>query len=100
MFAAAAVALAFLLLPIVAIFARVSPGELLAQFSRPVVKDALLVSLKTNVIAQALVLLLGTPTAYLLATRRFRGRSSRSTTRRFVSTSGALRASGATSTGS
>jgi len=73
-FAAAAVALAFLLLPIVAIFARVSPGELLAQFSRPVVKDALIVSLKTNAIAQALVLLLGTPTAYLLATRRFRGR--------------------------
>jgi molybdate transport system permease protein len=74
-FAAAAVALAFLLLPIVAIFARVSPGELIDQFSRPVVKDALGVSLKTNVIAQALVLLLGTPTAYLLATRRFRGRS-------------------------
>jgi molybdate transport system permease protein len=74
-FAAAAVALAFLLLPIVAIFARVSPGELLAQFSRPVVKDALVVSLKTNVVAQALVLLLGTPAAYLLTTRRFRGRS-------------------------
>jgi molybdate transport system permease protein len=74
-FAAAAVALAFLLLPIVAIFARVSPGELLAQFSRPVVKDALVVSLKTNAISQALVLLLGTPTAYLIATRRFPGRS-------------------------
>jgi len=74
-FSATAVALAFLLLPIVAIFARVSPGELISQFSRPVVKDALLVSLKANGVAQALVLLLGTPTAYLLATRRFRGRS-------------------------
>jgi molybdate transport system permease protein len=74
-FAAAAVALAFLLLPIVAIFARVSPGELIGQFSRPIVKDALVVSLKTNVLAQTLVLLLGTPTAYFLATRRFRGRS-------------------------
>jgi molybdate transport system permease protein len=74
-FAATAVALAFLLLPIVAIFARVSPGELISQFSRPVVKDALLVSLKANVVAQTFVLLLGTPTAYLLATRRFRGRS-------------------------
>jgi molybdate transport system permease protein len=39
------------------------------------VTDALLISLKTSAIAQALVLLLGTPTAYLLATRRFRGRS-------------------------
>jgi molybdate transport system permease protein len=74
-FAATAVALAFLLLPIVAIFARVSPGELVSQLSRPVVTDAIVVSLKTSAIAQGLVLLFGTPTAYLLATRRFRGRS-------------------------
>jgi molybdate transport system permease protein len=74
-FTAAAVALAFLLFPIVAIFARVTPGKLVAQLSRPVVTDALVISLKTSAIAQALVLLLGTPAAYLLATRRFRGRS-------------------------
>jgi molybdate transport system permease protein len=74
-FAAAAVALGFLLLPIVAIFARVSPGTLVAQLSRPVVTDALVVSLKTSAIAQVLVLLFGTPAAYLIATRRFRGRS-------------------------
>jgi molybdate transport system permease protein len=74
-FAAAAVALGFLLLPIVAIFARVTPGRLVAQLSRPVVTDALLVSLKTSAIAQGLVLVFGTPAAYLLATRRFRGRS-------------------------
>jgi molybdate transport system permease protein len=74
-FAAAAVALAFLLLPIVAIFARVSPGHLVGQLTNPVVTDALLVSLKANVIAQALVLAFGTPAAYLLATRRFPGRS-------------------------
>jgi molybdate transport system permease protein len=75
LFTAAAIALGFLLLPIVAIFARVSPGRLVAQLSRPVVTDALLVSLKTSAIAQALVLLLGTPAAYLIASRRFRGRS-------------------------
>ncbi|HJQ74301.1 MAG TPA: ABC transporter permease [Gaiellaceae bacterium] len=74
-FAAAAVAFGFLLLPIVAIFARVSPGKLVAQLSHPVVTDALVLSLKTSAIAQALVLLLGTPAAYLLATRRFLGRS-------------------------
>jgi molybdate transport system permease protein len=74
-FAATAVALAFLLLPIVAIFARVSPGKLVAQLSHPVVTDALVLSLKTSVIAQALVLLVGTPAAYVLATRRFPGRS-------------------------
>lgn len=74
-FAAAAAALGFLLLPIVAIFARVSPGRLVAQLSHPVVTDALLLSLKTSAIAQALVLLLGTPAAYSIATHRFRGRS-------------------------
>jgi molybdate transport system permease protein len=73
-FAAAAVAFGFLLLPIVAIFARVSPGRLVTQLSNPVVTDALVVSLKTSGIAQALVLVFGTPTAYLIATRRFRGR--------------------------
>jgi molybdate transport system permease protein len=74
-FAAATVALGFLLFPIVAIFSRVTPGRLVAQLSRPVVTDALVISLKTSGIAQALVLLLGTPLAYLLATRRFRGRA-------------------------
>ena len=73
--AAAAVALAFLALPIVAIFARLSWGQLATQLSSSLVTDALVVSLKTTVVAQALVLLLGTPAAYVLATHRFRGRS-------------------------
>ena len=37
---AAAVTLAFLLLPILAIFVHTSPGRLLSQLSSPVVKDA------------------------------------------------------------
>jgi molybdate transport system permease protein len=73
-FVAALVAFGFLLLPIVAIFAHTSPGNLVSQLSNPVVTDALVVTLETSAIAQALVLLLGTPTAYLLATRRFAGR--------------------------
>ena len=71
--AAAAVALAFLVLPIAAIFLRVPPGELLHQLTTPVVTDALIVSAKTSAIAQVLILLFGTPLAYLLASRRFRG---------------------------
>jgi molybdate transport system permease protein len=71
----AAIALAFLLLPILAIFVHTTPARLLAQLSSPVVKDAFVVSLKTSLAAQLLILLFGTPTAYLLATRRFRGRS-------------------------
>jgi molybdate transport system permease protein len=73
-FLAVGVALAFLALPIVAIFVHVTPGRLIEQLSNPVVTDALLVSLKTTLVAQVLVLVFGTPTAYLLA-RRFRGRA-------------------------
>ena len=72
---ATACVLGFLVLPVVAIFTHVSPTRLLSEASNPVVDDALLVSLKTTLEAQTLVLLLGTPAAYLLATRRFRGRS-------------------------
>lgn len=74
-FGAAFVALAFLALPVIAIFTHVSPGRLLAQVSNPVVTDALVVSLKTTALAQVLVVVFGTPTAYLLASRRFVGRS-------------------------
>jgi molybdate transport system permease protein len=73
--AVAVLTLAFLLLPIVGIFVHTSPGKVLEQLSNPVVTDALIVSLKTSLIAQALIVLFGTPTAYLLATRRFTGRS-------------------------
>ena len=71
----AAIALAFLTLPVVAIFLRVSPATLVRELGDPVARDALVVSLRTSAAAQALVVALGTPTAYLLATRRFRGRS-------------------------
>jgi molybdate transport system permease protein len=73
--AAAAVALGFLALPVVAIFAHTSPARLVDQLSSPVVTDAFVISLETSAIAQALVLVLGTPTAYLVAAHRFPGRS-------------------------
>jgi molybdate transport system permease protein len=73
--AATLAALAFLVLPVVAIFTHVSPFTLASQLRNPVVDDALLVSAKTSLLAQLLVLLVGTPAAYLLATRRFRGRA-------------------------
>jgi molybdate transport system permease protein len=73
--AAAAVALTFLALPVLAIFLRVSPTTLVHELSDPVARDALVVSLRTSALAQVLVVALGTPTAYLLATRRFRGRN-------------------------
>ena len=66
---------AFLLLPLVAIFTRVSPADLAAQLGSDVARDAIVVTAKTTLVAQALILLLGTPAAYLIATRRFRGRT-------------------------
>jgi molybdate transport system permease protein len=73
--AVAAVTLAFLALPIVGIFVHTSPGNLIHQLSNPVVEDAFVVTMKTSLLAQALILLFGTPTAYLLATHRFPGHS-------------------------
>jgi molybdate transport system permease protein len=73
--AALAVALTFLTLPVAAIFVNTSPGELVASLGDPVAVDALWLSLKTTTISLALILAVGTPSAYFLATRRFRGRT-------------------------
>jgi molybdate transport system permease protein len=70
---AAAVTFVFLLLPVVAIFVHTSPARLVEQLSNPVVRDAFVVSLKTSLAAQLLIVLFGTPTAFLLASRRFPG---------------------------
>lgn len=73
--AAAAVTVAFLVLPVVAIFADVSPGRLLDALGEEPAREALWLSLRTTLIAIAIVILVGTPAAYLLGLRRFRGRS-------------------------
>ena len=73
--AALALTLGFLLLPIMAIFANVPPGDLLDGLRSDAARDALVVTLKTTLVAQALIVVVGTPAAYLLATRRFRGRT-------------------------
>jgi molybdate transport system permease protein len=72
---ATALMLTFLLLPLLAIFLRVPPGELFAQLGSEVARDAIVVTLKANLISQALILLIGTPAAYLIASRNFRGRA-------------------------
>jgi molybdate transport system permease protein len=66
---AAGMTLLFLLLPIVAIFARVPPGDLVSALGRGQATDALVVSVETNLIALAAVVVVGTPTAWLIATR-------------------------------
>jgi molybdate transport system permease protein len=68
------VTLAFLLIPVLAIFLRVPPTKLLHELGSGVATDALIVTLKTNAIAQGLILLIGTPAAYLVGRHRFPGR--------------------------
>jgi molybdate transport system permease protein len=72
--AALAVVLVFLVLPVVAIFVDVGPGELLSSLGDPAATDALRLSLETTLCAVAIIVALGTPAAWLLATRRFHGR--------------------------
>jgi molybdate transport system permease protein len=72
---ALAVALAFLTIPIVAIFVDRPPGDVLASLGDPGARDALWLSLRTTAAALAIIVLVGTPAAYFLATRRFRGRA-------------------------
>lgn len=67
--------LAFLLIPVLALFLRIPIGRLASQLDNPVVVDALVVTAKTNAIAFGLTILVGTPAAYLLGRRRFPGRN-------------------------
>lgn len=67
--------LTFLALPLVAIFLRIGPGELIAELGSDTALEALRVSFQTSLIAHVIILLAGTPAAYLLASRQFRGRS-------------------------
>lgn len=72
---AATLAVVFLALPVVAIFADVSPARLLDALGEEPAREALWLSLRTTLIAVAIVVAVGTPAAYLLGLRRFRGRA-------------------------
>ena len=72
---ALALVLAFLALPVLAIFTEAGPGELASSLGDEAARDALLLSLQTTAIAVTLVVAIGTPAAYLLATRAFRGKA-------------------------
>jgi molybdate transport system permease protein len=73
--AALALALTFLTVPVLAVFVDSSPGDLIASLGEEGALDALWLSLRTSAAALAIIVLVGTPAAYLLATRRFRGRA-------------------------
>lgn len=67
-----AVAAAFLLLPLVAVFTQ---GSLRAGLRQPGAVTALLLSLQTSAAALVAMVVFGTPIAYVLATREFPGKT-------------------------
>jgi molybdate transport system permease protein len=71
---ASSVLVAFILLPLGALFFVLPPRELLEHLASPAALRALGVTLKTTFVATALAVLLGTPLAYVLARGTFRGR--------------------------
>lgn len=72
---ALACVLVFLTVPVAGIFVNVPPGELLASLGEEGSLEALRLSLQATALALAIIVVAGTPAAYLLATRSFRGRS-------------------------
>ena len=61
------------LLPLLALVLRVTPADFIAALAEPSVGQALQLSFTTTLISTVLVLIFGTPAAYLLARRRFPG---------------------------
>src|SRR5690242_16314336 len=69
-----ALALAFLFLPLIAVFVAIPPAQVFADLTSPVAGTALALSLRTTVESVAVTILFGTPLAYWLSRSRFRGK--------------------------
>lgn len=70
-----ALVLGFLVLPVLAIFVNTTPARLVASLGESESTEALKLSLETTAIAIAIIVIIGTPAAFLLATRSFPGKS-------------------------
>ncbi len=70
-----AIVVAFLVLPVAALIAEAPLSDLPRLLGDDQVGDALAVTARTTIIANVLFVALGTPAAWLLATKRFRGRA-------------------------
>ena len=65
----------FVIVPLGALVYRATEsGQLLDSIRQPVVHDALRISVTTSVLSLAIIIVLGTPVAYLLARTRFPGK--------------------------
>ncbi|MEP7357641.1 MAG: ABC transporter permease [Anaerolineales bacterium] len=64
----------FFMVPLLALLVSAAPARVLENLGQPEVRQAISLSLRTSLTSTALAVVLGTPLAYLLARRRFRGR--------------------------
>lgn len=64
----------FFTVPLIMLFTRTSPSQLLDSLYLPQVQMAVWVSLRTTLASLAVILLLGTPLAYLMGRSKFRGK--------------------------
>jgi molybdate transport system permease protein len=70
----AAILVTFLALPVLVLVGRsIADAALISVLARPVVLDALALSLRTTVVSVGLAVAFGIPLAFVLARRRFRG---------------------------
>jgi molybdate transport system permease protein len=67
--------LLFLVVPLFALALRIAPAQLLANLLNAEVGQAVWLSIVTTLLTLLLTIVAGTPLAYLLARRRFRGRA-------------------------
>jgi molybdate transport system permease protein len=71
---AAAILVAFILLPLAGLFFHLQPGDIIAALQTAAAQQALRLSIITTICSLAITVLLGTPLAYVLARGNFPGR--------------------------
>ena len=67
--------LSFIVIPLAAVFYYLDPNKIVVELGNPAIIDALGLGLVTSLLAAFISLLFSVPTAYLLATRNFRGKA-------------------------
>lgn len=69
-----AAAFLFIALPIVSLFLKISPDSFMAEMSRSVVMDALKLSFLTSIATAIIIIIIGTPVAYVNARFKYPGK--------------------------
>ncbi len=68
------IALLFIALPVLSLFLKTSPDAFISSMENPVVMDALKLSFITSLTTALIVIIIGTPIAYMNARYRYRGK--------------------------